>query len=77
MLHFLYSLRRGYRKNRGTLNFSQLVRQSSVVMAINLLRARSQNQTFAFAPDLSDKARFTGILTVIFYPDGITVEAFK
>ena len=66
-----------YRENRGTLSFSSLLRQSPAVMSIYLIRARSRNESFTFTPDLSDDACFTEILTTVFYPDGITVDAIK
>ena len=66
-----------YRENRGTLSFSSLLRQSPAVMSIYLIRARKSNQSFTFTSDLSDDACFTEILTTVFYPDGITVDAFK
>jgi hypothetical protein len=66
-----------YRENRGTLSFAQLLRQSPAVMSIYLIRARTRNESFKFTPDLSDDACFTEILTTVFYPDGITVDAFK
>ena len=66
-----------YRENRGTLSFAQLLRQSPAVMSIYLIRARTRNESFKFTSDLSDDACFTEILTTVFYPDGITVDAFK
>ena len=77
MHRFLHSLRRGNRETRGTLTFSQLLRQSPSVMAIYLLRARSRNQNFTFTLNLSGEEYFTEILTVVFHPDGMTVEVFK
>jgi hypothetical protein len=46
-------------------------------MAIYLLRARSRNQNFTFTLNLSGEEYFTEILTVVFHPDGMTVEVFK
>ena len=37
-----------YRVNWGTLSFSSLLRQSSALMSIYLIWARTRNQSFAF-----------------------------
>jgi hypothetical protein len=66
-----------YRENRGTLKFSVLLRQSPSVMSIYLIRARTRNQIFSFNFNLHDEECFTEILTTVFYPDGITVDAYR
>jgi hypothetical protein len=50
-------------------------------MSIYLIRARTRTRTRTqssnFTQNLSDEACFTGILTIVFYPDGIALDAFN
>ena len=59
----------------GAMHFFQLVQRSPDVLELYLEKARKIQFNFAFTSD-DDTVFFQELLDFVFFPDGITIEAF-
>ena len=66
---------RQYKSSGGAMIFFQLVQRSPDVLELYLEKARKIQFNFAFTSD-DDTVFFQELLDFVFFPDGITIEAF-
>lgn len=67
---------RNYKSGGGSMNFYELVKRSPDVLELYLEKARKFQYNFFFNME-DDTIFFHELLDRVFYPDGVTVEAFN